>query len=248
VAIVNEALARKHFGNDSAIGRRIQVLQDFNEPSTLTIVGVAPNVLHDDTWEDGGLFPPTIYQPVTQQPWRFLTVAVRIQGDPSSFGTLIRETARRLDGDLAVYFVKSLEDLQKQFRAGLILLSQIFAVFAVIALVLAAVGIYGVLSFATSQRNREIGVRRALGARDKQILRTVMRSAAVQLGIGLGLGMIFAPMVGRVLGDGLQGLPADDPVVYSLVFAVLIVASMLAAWVPALRALRVQPAVALRYE
>jgi predicted permease len=248
VAIINEALAREHFGNESAIGRRIQVLLDFNAPTTLTVVGVAPNVLHDDSWEEGGVFPPTIYQPVTQQPYRFLTVAVRIQGDPASFGMLIRETARRLDGDLAVYFVKSLEDLQKQFKAGLILLSQIFAVFAVIALVLAAVGIYGVLSFATGQRNREIGVRRALGARDKQILRTVMRSAGVQLAIGLGLGAIFAPMVGRVLGDGLQGLPADDPMVYTVVIIVLIVSTMIASWVPALRALRVQPAMALRYE
>jgi putative ABC transport system permease protein len=248
VAIVNEAFVRTHYGTESALGRRIQVLQDASAPKGLTIVGVVPNVLHDDTWEDGGLFPPTIYQPVSQQPWRFLTVAVRTQGDPNAYGTAIRETARRLDGDLAVYFVQTIEELQEQNRAPLILLSQIFLIFAAVAVVLAAVGIYGVLSFATGQRNREIGVRRALGARDRQILRTVMRSAGIQLGIGLALGVVLAPMVGRALEDGLQGLPADDPLVYGFVFGVLILSALLASWVPAIRSLRVQPAAALRYE
>ncbi|MGQ0833818.1 MAG: ABC transporter permease [Gammaproteobacteria bacterium] len=248
VAVVNETFARKHYGSASALGRRVRVMQDANEPKTLTIVGVVPDVLHDDTWEDGGFFPATIYQPVSQQPWRFLTVAIRTQGDPHAFGRAIRETARRLDGDLAVYWVETLEELQHQFRAPLILLSQIFAIFAAIAMVLAAVGIYGVLSFATGQRNREIGVRRALGARDRQILRTVMHSAGIQLALGLGIGAVLAPMVGRALDDGLQGLPPDDALVYSLVSGVLILSALLASWVPAVRSLRVQPAVALRYE
>lgn len=248
VAIVNEAFARTHYGSQSALGRRIQVLQDASAPRSLTIVGVVTNVLHDDTWEDGGLFPPTIYQPVSQQPWRFLSIAVRAQGDSQVFGNAIRETARRLDGDLAVYWVQSIESLQEQNRAPLIILSQIFMIFAAVALVLAAVGIYGVLSFATGQRNREIGVRRALGARDRQILRTVMRSAGIQLAIGLALGVVLAPMVGRTLEEGLQGLPADDPLVYSFVFGVLILSALLASWVPAIRSLRVQPAAALRHE
>ncbi|MGH8308985.1 MAG: ADOP family duplicated permease, partial [Steroidobacteraceae bacterium] len=248
VAIVNEAFVRMHYGSESALGRRIQVLLDTSAPKALTIVGVVPDVLHDDTWEDGGLFPPTIYQAVSQQPWRFLTVAVRTQGEPHAFGNAIRETARRLDGDLAMYWVETIEELQEQNRAPLILLSKIFLIFAAVAVVLAAVGIYGVLSFATGQRNREIGVRRALGARDRQILRTVMRSAGIQLGIGLGLGIVLAPMVGRALEDGLQGLPADDPLVYSFVFGVLILSALLASWVPAIRSLRVQPAAALRYE
>jgi putative ABC transport system permease protein len=248
VAIVNEAFVRMHYGTGSALGRRISVLQDESAPSSLTIVGVVPNVLHDDNWEDGGLFPPTIYQPVSQQPWRFLTVAVRAEGEPHAFGRVIRETARRLDPDLAMYWVETVEELQEQNRAPLILLSKVFMIFAAVAVVLAAVGIYGVLSFATGQRNREIGVRRALGARDRQILRTVMASASVQLGIGLALGVVLAPMVGRALEDGLQGLPADDPLIYAFVFGVLIFSALLASWVPALRSLRVQPAAALRYE
>ncbi|HKZ73611.1 MAG TPA: ABC transporter permease, partial [Steroidobacteraceae bacterium] len=213
VAVVNEEFVRLSYGDSSALGRRIQILDDQSTPTWLTIVGVAPNVLHDDTWEDGGYFPPVIYQPVAQQPRRFMTVAVRADGELHGYGTVIREAARRLDGDLAAYFVETLPELQAQNRAGLILLSQIFAAFADIAAVLAATGIYGVLSFATGQRTREIGVRRALGARDRQILRAVMRSAATQLAVGLVLGIVFAPMIGRALGDGLQGLPPDDPVV-----------------------------------
>jgi ABC-type antimicrobial peptide transport system permease subunit len=105
-----------------------------------------------------------------------------------------------------------------------------------------------VLAFATGQRNREIGVRRALGAHDSQILGTVMRNAVAQLAAGLALGALLAPLMARVVSGGLVGLSPDDPVIYSIVFGLLVVASLLASWIPARRALRVQPATALRCE
>jgi putative ABC transport system permease protein len=128
------------------------------------------------------------------------------------------------------------------------LLSNVFIAFAAIAIILAAVGIYGVLVFATGQRNREIGVRRALGAHDRQILGAVMRGALFQVGVGLLLGAMFAPLMGRALKEGLLGMSPDDPAVYSIVLILLIVTSMMASWIPARRALRIQPSSALRCE
>jgi putative ABC transport system permease protein len=246
VVIVNEALVRRYFPHQNPIGQRLMETDD-PDRKPITIIGVAPNINHHITWDRGG-FAPTLYRPVTQWPWRFMTVAIRTQGDPLTYGKVIRDAVQRLDRDIAPYWVETLREFQEQKRAALQLLSNIFATFAVIAIILAAVGIYGVLAFATGQRNREIGVRRALGAHDRQILGTVMLSAIVQLVVGLALGAILAPVMGRFVSGGLFGLVPDDPVVYGIVFCLLVLASLLASWIPARRALRVQPATALRCE
>jgi predicted permease len=246
VALVNEVFVRKFFPQDSPLGQRVSSPDD-PTARPLTIVGVVANINHDDSWLEGD-FPPTLYRPVSQKPWRFMTVAIRTQGDPHQYGDLIREVTQQLDPDLAPYWIKTLAEYQAQKRAVLRVLSHVFSAFAVIAIILSAVGIYGVLAFATGQRNREIGVRRALGAHDRQILGTVMRSAGFQLICGLALGSIVAPMLARGLRGGLQGLSPDDPVIYTLVFMLLVCASLLASWIPALRALKVQPATALRRE
>jgi hypothetical protein len=246
VAIVNEAFVDAYFPHGSAVGRKVRAAEDSNAPE-LTIVGVTPNINHDKRWKNGG-FAPTIYRPIAQLPWRFTTVAVRVSGDPHAYGNMLRNVTQSLDPDLAPYWIQTLEEFQVQRRDVMKLLSNVFTAFALIAIILAAVGIYGVLAFATSQRNREIGVRRAMGAHDKQILATVMRGALFQLTVGLGLGALLAPIMGRSLKDGLLGLSPDDPVIYSLVLVILLVATLLASWIPARRALRVQPSSALRCE
>jgi putative ABC transport system permease protein len=248
VAIVNEAFVQKHFATGDALGGRVRVAPDQLDAPWYTIVGIVPNVQHDEEWAPGGHYVPAIYLTTQQQPLRFMTVAVRGELEPQAYGTLIRETVQSLDPDLPVYWLRTIEEQQQVIRGGFRVLAGMLVVFAAIAIILAAVGIYGVLAFATGQRNREIGVRRAIGARDRQILLVVMRSAAIQLVIGLGLGALLAPWIGRVFGDALIGLPPDDPVVYSIVFALLILAASAASWIPAIRALRVQPAAALRYE
>jgi putative ABC transport system permease protein len=246
VALVNEAFVDAYFPHGSAVGRKVRAAEDSNAPE-LTIVGVTPNINHDKRWKNGG-FAPTIYRPIAQLPWRFTTVAVRVSGDPHAYGNMLRNVTQTLDPDLAPYWIQTLEEFQIQRRDVMKLLSNVFIAFALIAIILAAVGIYGVLAFATSQRNREIGVRRAMGAHDKQILATVMRGALFQLTVGLGLGALLAPIMGRSLRDGLLGLSPDDPVIYSLVLVILLVATLLASWIPARRALRVQPSSALRCE
>jgi predicted permease len=247
VAIVNEAFVRRYLPHRNPLGQRLFLADDV-ERKPLTIVGVAPNINHHLFWDKNGAFWPTVYRPMTQDALRFVTVAVRVKGDPLVYGKVIRDAVRKIDRDLAPYWVETLQHFQEQRRATLRVLSNVFAAFAVIAIILAAVGIYGVLAFATGQRNREIGVRRALGAHDRQILGTVMRSALVQLIVGLALGAIFAPIMGRVVSASLVGIAPDDPVIYGSVFSLLVLSSVLASWIPARRALKVQPAVALRCE
>jgi predicted permease len=246
VAIVNQAFVEKYFPGQEPLGK---VLYEAEASNTrpITVVGVAPNINHDKGWKNG-TFSPTIYFPVTQLPWRFMTVAIRTAGEPHAYGNLIRNVVQQLDHDLAPYWIKTLSEYQDQKRDGMRLLSNVFIGFAAIAIILAAVGIYGVLVFATGQRNREIGVRRALGAHDRQILGAVMRGALFQVGVGLLLGAMFAPLMGRALKEGLLGMSPDDPAVYSIVLLILLVTSMLASWIPARRALRIQPSSALRCE
>jgi putative ABC transport system permease protein len=246
VAIVNQAFVTKYFPGEDPLGKVLYQAEASNA-RPITIVGVASNINHDKGWKNG-TFSPTIYFPFTQLPWRFVTVAIRTAGDPHQYGDLLRNVVQQLDHDLAPYWVKTLSDFQNQKRDGMRLLSNVFIAFAAIAIILAAVGIYGVLVFATGQRNREIGVRRALGAHDRQILGAVMRGALFQVGVGLLLGAMFAPLMGRALKEGLLGMSPDDPAVYFVVFLLLIVTSMLASWIPARRALRIQPSSALRCE
>ena len=250
VVIVNEALVQKYFPNTDPLGKTLYEAEAPTGSQPITIIGVSPNINHDKGWKNG-TFAPTLYRPVTQLPWRFMTVAIRTSGEPHAYGNLLLSVTRQLDRDIAPYWIKTLEEFQSQRRDAVRLLSNVFVAFAIIAIILAAVGIYGVLAFATGQRNREIGVRRALGAHDRQILLAVMRGALFQLGVGLLLGAMFAPLMGRALKVGLLGrlgIPPDDPAVYTVVLLLLFVASMLASWIPARRALRVQPSSALRCE
>jgi predicted permease len=246
VAIVNQVFVEKYFPGQDPLGKVVYEAEAA-DARPITIVGVVPNINHDKGWKNG-TFSPTIYCPVTQLPWRFMTVAIRTVGDPHAYGNLLRNVVQQLDHDLAPYWVKTLSEYQSQKRDGARLLSNVFIGFAVIAIILAGVGIYGVLVFATGQRNREIGVRRALGAHDRQILGAVMRGALFQVSVGLLLGAMFAPLMGRALKEGLLGMPPDDPAVYSIVLLLLAITSMLASWIPARRALRVQPSSALRCE
>ena len=248
VIIVNRALVDRYFGGVSPLGRRMRLDPTQALAKWYTIIGVAPNIQHDDTWEPGGGFPPAMYTTVTQQPTRFVTVGVRVAGDPRAFTAAMRDKLAAVDPDLALYFINTIGGLQDRNQSGMRIISGMFSTFAVVAILLAAVGIYGVLAFTTTRRTREFAIRRALGAHDRQILRTVLRSALLQLGIGLALGALLAPMMAGLLANLLQGFSPNDPVVYGGVLLLLVLAALVASWVPALRALRVQPATALRHE
>jgi ABC-type antimicrobial peptide transport system permease subunit len=227
---------------------RVRIAPEDPQAPWLAIVGVVPNIQHDIRWGPGGAFPPVIYVSISQQPIRSLAVAFKGVGTFADHTKLLRDTVSALDADLPVFWLRTIEAHQAVARGGYRLLASILVGFAGIAIVLAGVGIYGVLAFATAQRSREIGVRRALGARNRQIIASVARSSALQLAVGLGLGLILSLLMPSVLGDGLNGAPIDKLPIYTLIFSILIVTAALASWIPTLRALRIEPATALRYE
>ncbi len=177
-----------------------------------------------------------------------MSIAVRGEGDPRSLVGAVRTALAQTDPDLALYWLRRFDESRMVQTAGFRIIGTIFAVFAGVALVLAAAGLFGVLAFHVGQRTREIGVRRALGADDGRILRMVMRASGVQILLGVGIGMALLPLMGRGLGDILGDVSPYDPVIYSVVVVLMIVVAIAATLTPTRRALKVDPAAALRYE
>ena len=243
VVVINEKMAKEMWPEGSPVGARIRF--DFDQKGPWrTVVGVVPDVVFDD---DGGI-DPTVYTPVSQEPGRFMSIALRGSGDPRALTAAMRTALAQTDPDLALYWARTLEE-QMAFRtAGYRIIGTIFAVFAGVALVLAAAGLFGVLSFHVGQRTREIGVRRALGADNRRILRMVMRASGLQIGIGIAIGMALLPFMARGLGNILDEQSPYDPTIYSLVLVLMLVVAVAATLTPTRRALKVDPAAALRYE
>ncbi len=242
VVVVNEMMAKTMWPDESPVGARIRF--DFKEKEGWrTVVGVVPDILHDDD----GKIKPTVYLPVSQGPERFMSIAVRGDGDPRALTGAIRTALAQTNPDLALYWVRTLDEARRIQTAGIRIVGTIFVVFAVVALVLAAAGLFGVLAFHVGQRTREIGVRRALGADDGRILKLVMRASGVQILVGIVIGMGLLPLMGRALGDILNDSPYD-PVIYSAVLAIMVMVAIAATLTPTRRALKVDPAAALRYE
>ena len=158
-----------------------------------------------------------VYISVLQHPTRFMSVVVRGEGDPRSLVAPIRTALAQTDPDLALYWLRTFDESRMVSTAGFRIIGTMFAVFAGVALVLAAAGLFGVLAFHVGQRTREIGVRRALGADDGRILRLVMRASGVQILLGVGIGMTLLPLMGRGLGDVLGDASPYDPAIYGMV-------------------------------
>jgi len=243
VTVINEFMAKSMFPGESPLGKRVK-FDISDKPEWFTIIGVVPDVLMDDDGEmDEG-----IYLSVLQEPGRFLSIAVRGEGDPRSLIGGVRTALKQTDPDLALYWLRSFEESRLVKTAGFRIVGTMFAVFAGVALVLAAAGLFGVLAFHVGQRTREIGVRRALGAGDGRILRMVLRASGVQILVGVGIGMTLLPLMGRGLGDVLGQVSPYDPGIYAMVMALMIVVAIAATLTPTRRALKVDPAAALRYE
>jgi putative ABC transport system permease protein len=243
VTVISEFMARTMFGDESPIGKRIQFdLSDDKE--WMTIIGVVPDVLMDDD----GVIDEGAYLPVTQRPQRFMSIVVRGEGDPRSLIGAIRTALAQTDPDLALYWTRTFEESRKVRTAGYRIIGTIFVVFAGVALVLAAAGLFGVLAFHVGQRTREIGVRRALGADDWRILKMVMRASGAQILLGVAIGMALLPLMGRGLGDALGDITPYDPGIYAWVVVLMAVVAFAATLTPTRRALKVDPAAALRYE
>jgi putative ABC transport system permease protein len=243
VAVVSQRTVDTLFPDESPIGKRIRFDLD-DEETWYTVIGVVPDVVMD---EDGTI-DEGLYLSVLQHPTRFMSIVVRGEGDPRSLVGPIRNALAQTDPDLALYWLRTFDESRMVSTAGFRIIGTMFAVFAGVALVLAAAGLFGVLAFHVGQRTREIGVRRALGADDSRILRLVMRASGVQILLGVGIGMALLPLMGRGLGDVLGEVSPYDPAIYCMVVVLMIAVAIVATLTPTRRALKIDAAAALRYE
>jgi predicted permease len=253
VAIVDRAFVAQHFPDGSAIGQRISVRAAVQLGSRMegderwvTIVGVAPNFYLEF---DAFVLPQaTIYVPMTQRPASAVSMVVRTQGDPLEFTAAARRTVRSLDAEIPLSQVASLGGSidQTQFFFGIF--GVMFTIFGGVALFLATVGLYGVLSFSVNQRKREVGLRVALGATPARVVGLVMRQGFRQRAVGLGIGVAMAFGLARMISLLLFDVGAADPTVFVVIVLVLAATGLLASFMPARRATRVDPTVAMRAE
>jgi putative ABC transport system permease protein len=249
VAIVNETFVQKYLSNVDPLKQRVLVgqlipgVRRIGPQIEWQIVGVYRDVHNAGVRSEGY---PEINVPFSQSPWPSAGVAVRTGGDPASVTSGIAAAVQSLDSDLALDQVRTMDQLVDESLAGDRFATALFAAFAAVALILAAIGIYGVMSFAVEQRTREFGVRMALGADSRRVLLLVLQEGLLLASAGLMLGLAGTYLVGRSMKSILYGVTAVDPVALAAVAAVLLLAAVLACYVPARRATRVDPMVALR--
>ena len=248
-AVVNQRFVAMHFANEDPIGRRIKLAVDPpgpTEPAWTTIVGVAPNVRQRGIREPQT--DPVVYLPYRADPQRTAALLIRTLGDPASVTASVREAMRMVEPDLPLFRIETMEHWMARQTWQFQVFGSMFGVFAGIALVLSAVGLYAVTSYSVTQRTQEIGIRMALGAQSRGMLWLVLRRALVQLAIGLPIGIAGAYGVGRILQSVLVQTSPSDPVTLGSVVALLVTVAILACLWPARRASRLDPMLALRYE
>lgn len=251
VAIVNENFVRRFLSGADPLSKRLLVQQiipgttNLGAPVEWQIVGVFHNVRGGNLRNDNRA---EIDVPFDQSPWPQVSIAVRTAGDPASVTKSIAAAMKSIDPDVALANLKTMDQVVNDFLVGDRFLTLLYGTFAAVALLLAAVGIYGVITFSVAQRTHEIGLRMALGAAREQVLGLVLKEGLSLALIGSALGLVGAVLVGRAMQGMLYGVGAIDISAFAGVAAVLLGTALLACYIPARRAARVDPMVALRYE
>jgi len=244
VVLINETLKRRFFGEADPVGKRMNI--SISDTDWVQVVGVVGDVKYNGMADD---VQPAIYQPVDQAPARFISLILKTdKTDPLNLSASVRQQISNLDPELPISNVNTMEQrlsravAQPRFRTALI------ALFAGVALTLACIGIYGVISYSVTQRTHEIGIRMALGARPANVLRMVIMNAVVLAAIGVTLGLVASLGLTSFIRGLLFGITATDPMTYAATGLLLSSTALLASYVPARRAARVDPLEALRCE
>jgi putative ABC transport system permease protein len=254
--IVNDSLVSQFFKGEDPLGRRIRFAQDPPRPGQpaaqqtppvwRTIVGISPSIRHSSP-QDGD--PPAIvYLPLRQDPPSGIALLVRSRLEPGSMMNAVRREVQAIDQDQPVFTVQTMGQMLAQAMWPYRVFGTLFAIFAVIALVMSAVGLYSVMAYSVTQRTTEIGLRMALGAEGRQVSWLVLRRGLWQLGIGLTLGLAGAFGISRVLRTLLVQITPTDPVTFISITTILTSVAIAACVLPARRATKVDPLVALRAE
>jgi putative ABC transport system permease protein len=246
VAVVNRTMAERFWPGDDPLGKRFRFGgADEADSEWFTIVGVAGNVRHGRLGE-----PPEnqFYIAYSQAAYRGMVVLLRTAGDPTALAPALRREVRAVDPQLPVFELETMNEMYRQSLWEQRLYGAMFGSFAAVALLLAAVGLYGVMAYMVTLRTHEIGVRMALGAQRRDMLRLVVRRGLTLAGLGVAIGLVGAFAVTGLLRGFLFGVTATDPLSFLGIPLILSLVALLASWVPARRATRVDPILALRYE
>ena len=241
VVIINETIAKRHFGSPAvAIGKRLSIWRD--EKFMREIVGVVGDTKTGSLTGEG---VAQIYVPNAQARENFMGLVIRTAGDPAAFTTTLRREVQALDKDQPIYNVRTMDDVVANSLGTRRVSMQLFAVFAIAALLLAAIGIYGVMAYTVTQRTQEIGIRMALGAQRSDVLGLVVRQGMTLAAIGVVAGLAGAFSLTRVMASLLFNVRPDDPTTYLAISFLLIVVAFLACYLPARRAAKLDPMIAL---
>jgi putative ABC transport system permease protein len=250
VAVVDEEFVRRYWPRENPLGKRFTFGPPDGAVDTTTrewieVVGVVGHTAHEGLDAEARL---QLYLPYRQIPQQFMSVAVRTAGDPARFVTRLRDAVHSADPELPISNVRTMDELIEQSVGQRRLSMMLLSLFSGIALVLASIGIYGVMSYSVTQRSRELGVRIALGAGRADVLRLVLRQGMSLALLGIAIGVGAALLLTRVIESQLYGVRASDPVTFVAVALLLGLTALAANLVPAVRAMRVDPAVVLRDE
>ena len=245
VAVVNETMKALHFLGEDPVGRRMQWGCVGPECPWMTVVGVV-----HDTKQDGldEFVRPEIYVSYLQEPRLGLNIVVRAERDPLSIVPSLRAVLKEADPDIPLARIATMEEIAARSVATRRFNTLLLGIFSSLALVLAVVGIYGVMSYSVSQRRQEVGIRMALGAPASEVLRLILREAMMLAGVGIVIGLVLSMFATRVLRSLLFQVSATDAVTFTTTAMLLATVAFVASWIPARRAARVQPNVALRTE
>ena len=245
VAVVNTTLAKRFFGGEHAIGNRISVEDKPKEEDWITIVGIVgdtkPRELRSEPVAE-------LYMPYSQQPERSMSLMIRYAEGGTGIAGAVRNEVLALDKDQPVYSIRTLDSVLSESVAVPRFRTLLLGIFAGVALILAGVGIYGVISYGVSQRTHEIGIRMALGAQATDVLKLVVKGGMMLTLIGVAVGIAGALALTRLLTTLLFAVTPTDVATFATVSVGLIVVALFACFIPARRATKVDPLVALRYE
>ena len=243
--IIDEEFARRHWPNEDAVGKTIRFGTDETSPR-MTVVGVVGRVKMEGLAQDSNRVQG--YFPFFQLPFSGMTVIIKSSGDPNNLIAAAREQVKAVDPDQPIYNIRTMHDIRAESIASERLNLTLFSIFAGIALVLAMVGIYGVMSYSVTQRTHEIGIRMAIGAQPRDVFKMILGQGMILAVIGIGIGLVAAYGLTRLMATMLFGVGPTDPATFVAIAVILATVALVACYLPGRRATKVEPVVSLRYE